>query len=482
MRTTGRPTGGSWQTPSRCCNSASHHATPHRLHIHELADAVGAQLAPVPRPLGAAERQARVGGHHPVDEHHSRFELVDEPALLGFVVGPRAGAQPELSVVRQPDGLFDSIRAVERRHRSEQLLAVRGRVLRHIRQHRGRVVVARPVEPLPAGEHARAHGHRAAHLLVEPFENIRRGERPHLRGFVHGVAHPQRRHARHQRPLELRGNPRVHDEALGGNATLPVVDGARLNAYPRRPFEIRTGHHDERIAPAQFQHRLLNLPARLAGHLRARRLAASERHGLYAWIADHALHLRGADQQPLKHVRRKPRAADDVLDFERAPRHVGRMFQQPHVARHQRRSREPEHLPEWEVPGHDGQHRPDWFIPDEAAPGPGLHRLVRQQPFAVLHVVAAGPRALGRLGPCRADELPHLERHDAAQPVLLGFQNLSRRVQPARALGERSAAIRLIRRCRAPQLVFDLAFGERLECAPCGAGSRINGCDHQLLF
>ena len=93
-----------------------------------------------------------------------------------------------------------------------------------------------------------------------------------------GSLHPERRHARHQRPLELRRNPRVHDEAFGGDATLAVVDGARLNGYPHRPLDVRAGHHEEWIAPAQFQHRLLNLPARLAGHLRARRLAAGERH------------------------------------------------------------------------------------------------------------------------------------------------------------------------------------------------------------
>jgi hypothetical protein len=186
---------------------------------------------------------------------------------------------------------------------------------------------------------------------------------------------------------------------------------------------------------------LMSFAARLAGHLRARRLAAGERHRLHARIADNALHLRGADQQRLKYVRRKPRSADHVFDFERALRHVGGMLQQPHVARHQRRSREPEHLPERKIPGHDGQHRPDGLVPDEAAPGAGVQRLVRQQPLAVLHVVAAGQRAFGRLGPRRADGLPHLERHDAPQPVLLRFQNLGRRVQPTRAIGERRVAV-----------------------------------------
>ena len=39
-----------------------------RLHVYELANAVVAQFAPVTGVLHAAERNARVGGHHAVDE------------------------------------------------------------------------------------------------------------------------------------------------------------------------------------------------------------------------------------------------------------------------------------------------------------------------------------------------------------------------------------------------------------------------------
>src|SRR5690242_19746935 len=56
-----------------------------RFYVYKLADSVSAQLAPVAGPLHAAKRHTRVRGHHPVDEDHAGFDLLDELLLLRFV-------------------------------------------------------------------------------------------------------------------------------------------------------------------------------------------------------------------------------------------------------------------------------------------------------------------------------------------------------------------------------------------------------------
>src|SRR5690348_8298670 len=63
---------------------------PHRFHVHELPHSDVAQLATVARGLHAAEREARIGDHHVVDEDTPGFELANEPLLLGGIVRPRS--------------------------------------------------------------------------------------------------------------------------------------------------------------------------------------------------------------------------------------------------------------------------------------------------------------------------------------------------------------------------------------------------------
>ena len=80
------------------------------------------------------------------------------------------------------------------------------------------------------------------------------GQRTDLRGLLHRVAHHQLGHRLHEAPLEFAGDRFFHDEALGGDAALAVVDDARLHGGAHRGVEIRAGHHDEGIAAAQFEH------------------------------------------------------------------------------------------------------------------------------------------------------------------------------------------------------------------------------------
>src|SRR5580698_3037341 len=138
--------------------SLLHH---NRLHVDELANAVYAQLAAVTRILYAAERQAWIGSHHTVDEYHSGLDLVHELLLLGFVIGPGAGAQPEVGIVGQPDRVIDSLGAQQYGNWAEHLFGVGRRALLDIGQHSWSVVVSRTIELTSSRQHPRALGDRA---------------------------------------------------------------------------------------------------------------------------------------------------------------------------------------------------------------------------------------------------------------------------------------------------------------------------------
>ena len=92
-----------------------------------------------------------------------------------------------------------------------------------------------------------------------------------------------------KRRFEIGGDALVHDETLGGDAGLAVVDGAGLGGHLGGTVEIGAGHDDERVAAAQFENGLLDLPARCGRHLRAGGLAAGEGGGANARIVQHPL-------------------------------------------------------------------------------------------------------------------------------------------------------------------------------------------------
>src|SRR5581483_12144110 len=98
----------------------------------ELAKAERPELAAMSGPLHAAERHTRVGSNHLVDEHHSSFDFVGEPLLLGRIVGPGAGAQTEAAVVGDSNRFVDILDAKYRRDGTEQLLAIGGRFFRNV--------------------------------------------------------------------------------------------------------------------------------------------------------------------------------------------------------------------------------------------------------------------------------------------------------------------------------------------------------------
>ena len=136
----------------------------------------------------------------------------------------------------------------------------------------------------------------------------------------------------------------------------------------------------------------------------------------------------------------EPRLAEDLLDRQGTPRHVGGVFQDGRVAGHEPWCRETEDLPEGEVPGHDCQHHAERIERDEALTGFGLHRLGRQKSLGVLRVVVAAGRAFLYLGNPVADRFAHLRRHEARILPSIPPQHLGRVAHEGEALGEAGRA------------------------------------------
>ena len=235
-------------------------------------------------------------------------------SLLGRVARPGAGAQAEEGVIGQRGwprrgrgrGTARPLarRAPRRRRASPAGISVRAV---------GAIVAAGGArDALAAGEAARAPmAHGALDLLRHLVADLRGGERAELGGGVHGITDRQRLHLLHEAPLELVEDLLVHDEALGRDAGLAVVDDARLHGRGGRGIQIGAGHDDERVAAAQLQHRLLDVLAGRCRHRAARRLAAGERHGADARVGDHARPPRGADEQRLELALAEAGAAED---------------------------------------------------------------------------------------------------------------------------------------------------------------------------
>ena len=195
---------------------------------------------PWPERLDAAERQLGIRGHVTVDEDKAGREIPDEPAPFLFVVGPCVGAEPELRAVGELDRRVDVRDAVEGGHRTEHLLAVHAHLRGDAGQHGRRVVEAGSLGRGAAAERPGSLGHRVGDEVLDVFALLLGGERADVGAVQHRVADGLGRHLFGEQALELVVDRVVHDEALGVDAGLAVVQQARGGAGFGGPAGPRT--------------------------------------------------------------------------------------------------------------------------------------------------------------------------------------------------------------------------------------------------
>src|SRR5436305_409845 len=91
------------------------------------------------------------------------------------------------------------------------------------------------------------------HVGVKIVHPIGSREWPEFSLLVEWIANLQALHLCDELALEFVRNGFRDDEALGGDAGLPIVLHARLNGGAHCGFEVGTGHDDEGIAAPEFE-------------------------------------------------------------------------------------------------------------------------------------------------------------------------------------------------------------------------------------
>ena len=112
----------------------------------------------------------------------------------------------------------------------------------------------------------------------------------------------------------------------------PVLIVRAFTAVSDGVLEIRARHHDERIAAAEFEHTLLDLPRRATRHFAAGAFAAGQGDRFDARIIDDLRRLFRFDQQRLKNAFVETCATKNIFNRERALRNIGGVFEQADVA------------------------------------------------------------------------------------------------------------------------------------------------------
>ena len=233
--------------------------------------------------------------------------------------------------------------AITRRHGAEQLLVVGRHARAHAGEHRRRVEGARALRD--ARRRAAAARPRATLVSTCSCSSSRRSRRACGPTSIAVARAGRPPCARACARRTARSNARAHrlhdDEALGGDAALAAVDQARgarrsrprpRGRRPRAPGRDRCRRARARVflsgAPA------CAATARPAGVLPVSVTAATSRRCRSA---------RPRAAEPTSSVRKrpggKPGVAQQLLDRERAARHVRGVLQQAGVAGHERRAR-----------------------------------------------------------------------------------------------------------------------------------------------
>src|SRR5258708_35843369 len=110
---------------------------------------------------------------------------------------------------------------------------------------------------LTASENACSGLYRVEHLAMEVLAGTGEGQWADLDAFLHGIAHWKRLGLFDKRFGEVVKQRLRHQEPLGANATLAVVEVPRRHAELHGFRKIGVLQNDEWIGTAEFQHHSL---------------------------------------------------------------------------------------------------------------------------------------------------------------------------------------------------------------------------------
>ena len=211
---------------------------------------------------------SRIRRRHAVDEDRAGLDLARRSAALGGVVRPGVAPRPKGVALASSDRLVVGRDPEHRRHRAEHLLGVDRACRGHVREHRRRVEPARPLRGrCRRSRIERTLGGGVRDRAPRTSSRPRLGrQRTDIGRLVDRIADAQRLHA--ARRTARRTRPRSLACTMNRFAAMhdcPLFWHARVHRdLGTRGVEVGGRHHDERVAAAELEHRLLDLVAAIA--------------------------------------------------------------------------------------------------------------------------------------------------------------------------------------------------------------------------
>src|SRR5260370_15018659 len=265
-----------------CCSGT----LPDQFWVGKFPCAGSAKLAPIPRSLDASKWCAGIGASEIIDKYHSGFDLAGNATGLDEVTAPDRSAETEVSTIGEANRLVLGLEGKNHSHGAKEFFLGYRRLGRQPHKHSRRLEIAGPSADLTASENACSSFYRVEHLAMEVLAGTGGGQRTDLDAFLHGVAHWKRLGLFDKRLGEVVKQRFRHQEALGANATLTVVEVARRHAVLHSLRKIGVLQNDEWIGTAEFQHHSLADSGRFLRNGAAGADAAADSGGPHPRIGD----------------------------------------------------------------------------------------------------------------------------------------------------------------------------------------------------
>src|ERR1700731_498084 len=237
-----------------CCSGA----LPDQFWVGKFQRAGNAEFAPVPGSLEASEWCAGIGAGEIVDEYHSRLDLAGDATGPDEVTAPDRSAETEVSDIGEVNRFVLGLEGENHSHGTEEFFLGYRRLGRQPHKHSRRVEIAGAGGDLTARENACSSPYRVEHLAMEVLAGTGEGQWADLDALLHGIAHGKRPGLFDKLLGEVVKQRLRHQESLGANATLAVVEVARRHGQLHGFRKVGVLQNDEWIGTAEFQHRSLS--------------------------------------------------------------------------------------------------------------------------------------------------------------------------------------------------------------------------------
>src|ERR1700737_2382135 len=265
-----------------CCSGT----LPDQFWVGKFPCAGSAKFAPIPGSLEASEWCAGIGAGEIIDKYHSRLDLTGNATGPDKVSGPDRSTETEVSDIGEVNRLILGLERENHSHGTKEFFLGYCRLGRQPHKHSRRVEIAGAGGDLTASENACSSLYCVEHLAMEVLAGTGGGQRADLDAFLHGVAHWKRLGLFDKRLGEVVKQRFRHQEALGANATLTVVEVARRHAVLHSLRKMGVLQNDEWIGTAEFQYPSLADSGRFLRNGAAGTDAAGDSGGPHPRIGD----------------------------------------------------------------------------------------------------------------------------------------------------------------------------------------------------